>query len=105
MIFSRCWLALTLLALGLLPNCAIAQAQQNVKSVLDRTRVPAFDSASLDFFEAKIRPLLLARCQSCHGPEKQEAGLRLDSRASILKGGDSGPAIVPREPDRSLTGA
>ena len=57
---------------------------------------------SLEFFESKIRPLLVARCQRCHGPEKQEASLRLDSRASILKGGDSGPAIVPHEPDQSL---
>ncbi len=45
------------------------------------------------FFEEKIRPLLVARCLECHGSGKQEAGLRLDSRAALLKGGDSGPAL------------
>jgi hypothetical protein len=46
--------------------------------------------------------LLQARCVSCHGAEKQKGGLRLDSRASLLKGGDTGPAAVPGEPESSL---
>ncbi len=54
------------------------------------------------FFESSIRPLLIDRCQKCHGADKQKADLRLDSRASILKGGDNGPAAVPRDPDKSL---
>jgi len=45
-------------------------------------------------FEARIRPVLVARCISCHGPDKQKAGLRLDSLAAMLRGGESGPAIV-----------
>ena len=54
------------------------------------------------FFETQIRPILVARCSECHGILKQEAGLRLDSRASLLKGGDSGPAIHDGQWDDSL---
>ena len=55
------------------------------------------------FFEEKIRPVLATKCWECHGSKKQESGLRLDSRASILKGGDSGkPAALAGEVDKSL---
>ena len=50
-----------------------------------------------EFFEAKIRPLLVNRCYACH-TDKASAGLRVDSRAALLKGGKSGPAIVPGDP-------
>src|SRR4249919_89107 len=52
-------------------------------------------------FEAKVRPILAANCYDCHG-DQQYGGLRLDSRDAILKGGASGPAVVPGDPDRSL---
>ncbi len=55
-----------------------------------------------DFFENRIRPMLVERCVECHGPSKQESGLRLDSRDAMLKGGDSGPAIVVGKPEDSL---
>ncbi len=58
--------------------------------------------AAVDFFEKSVRPVLIASCQKCHGPQKQSSELRLDSRAAILKGGSSGPAIVPGKPDESL---
>ncbi len=45
------------------------------------------------FFESKVRPLLIEHCVRCHGEEKQEGGLRLDSQAAFAKGGESG-AIV-----------
>ncbi len=54
------------------------------------------------FFEKKIRPLLVERCHKCHGPEKQTSGLRLDTRAGVLGGGEHGPAVVPCKPDESL---
>ncbi len=60
------------------------------------------DPAALEFFEKEVRPLLANRCFSCHGAQKQKAGLRLDSRASVLKGGETGPAVVPRKPGESL---
>ena len=57
----------------------------------------------LDFFEKKVRPLLAARCFDCHSPEKKiKGGLRLDSREGWEKGGDTGPAIVPGDPEKSL---
>ncbi|HKB36331.1 MAG TPA: c-type cytochrome domain-containing protein, partial [Gemmataceae bacterium] len=59
-------------------------------------------SAAEDFFEKKVRPLLTENCLACHGPQKQRGGLRLDSRAGVMTGGDSGPAIVPGKPDESL---
>jgi hypothetical protein len=67
---------------------------------------PAFGEAPPNhadgLFEQKILPVLTGTCFPCHGGEKVKGGLRLDSRASILKGGDSGPAIVPGDPDSSL---
>ena len=46
-------------------------------------------------FNKQIRPLFKERCYECHGPDKQESGLRLDKRQEALAGGDSGAAIVP----------
>jgi len=56
--------------------------------------VPALMARGGDF-EAAIRPLLLARCGDCHGPDTQEANLRLDVRHRAVKGGDFGPVILP----------
>ena len=56
----------------------------------------------LAFFETSVRPVLVEHCGKCHGATKQWASLRLDSREAFLKGGDSGPAIVPGKPDESL---
>lgn len=46
------------------------------------------------FFESRVRPLLVAKCQGCHGGKLSEAGLRLDSRPAILAGGRSGPVAI-----------
>ncbi|MDB5388640.1 MAG: Planctomycete cytochrome [Planctomycetaceae bacterium] len=54
------------------------------------------------FFEEQVRPILVERCQKCHGPVKQEGGLRLDSRDALLKGGENGPAITPGTVNQSL---
>src|SRR5436190_23084338 len=53
------------------------------------------------FFESAVRPVFAEHCHKCHGPAKQRNGLRLDSREALLRGGDSGPAIVPGQPDES----
>jgi cytochrome c553 len=58
--------------------------------------------AGIAFFEAKIRPVLIEQCYQCHGADKQRGGLRLDSRDAVLKGGDTGPALVPGKPNESL---
>ncbi len=59
------------------------------------------DPAAVEFFEAKVRPVLATHCLGCHGPEKSKAGLRLDARDSMIKGGESGPVVVPGKPDES----
>ena len=59
-------------------------------------------SEGLELFEKKIRPLLAEQCFECHGEKKTKGGLRLDSREGWTKGGESGPAIVPGEPAKSL---
>ncbi len=60
-------------------------------------------AADLQFFETKVRPILATQCYSCHSAKAKTpfGGLRADSRADLLKGGDSGPAIVPGQPGDS----
>src|SRR5689334_3300937 len=64
----------------------------------------AADEAGVNFFERKVRPVLVEHCYPCHSQTamKQRGGLLLDSRDGLRTGGDSGPAIVPGHPDRSL---
>ncbi|HMJ83143.1 MAG TPA: PSD1 and planctomycete cytochrome C domain-containing protein, partial [Vicinamibacterales bacterium] len=54
-----------------------------------------------DFFETKVRPVLANNCLDCH-TDMRSGGLRLDSREAMLKGGKSGPALVPGDPEKSL---
>lgn len=64
----------------------------------------AISSDQTEFFEARIRPVLVKHCYECHSTEsgKSKGGLRLDSKQAMLSGGDSGPAIVPGKPEESL---
>jgi hypothetical protein len=57
-----------------------------------------------EFFERKIRPVLVERCQACHsaGSKKEKGGLSLDTPEGLKKGGDSGPAVVPGDVEKSL---
>ncbi len=70
--------------------------------------LPAFadepTKEQLDFFEGKIRPILSEKCYKCHSLEsgKSKGGMTLDLAASTLKGGDTGPGIVPGDPAKSL---
>src|SRR5690242_9412106 len=61
-------------------------------------------AGGIEFFEKKIRPVLVDNCYKCHsaGAEKVKGGLLLDTRDGVLKGGDTGPAIVPGDADKSL---
>jgi len=72
---------------GLLATTSVFQAAQS--------------SSSVDFFETRIRPLLAERCFACH-TQSRLGGLQIDSRETLLKGGSSGPAIVPGSPEQSL---
>ena len=62
-----------------------------------------FSQEQLAFFETKIRPVLVEHCLACHSnDDKQKGGLALTNRAGLLRGGESGPAIVPGKSDASL---
>jgi mono/diheme cytochrome c family protein len=81
-----------LLLLGLVPGAAPLAAAD-----------PAFTADQVAFYEKEVRPLLTQHCVRCHGkdPEKLRGGLALTSRAALLKGGDTGPAVAGK-PDESL---
>jgi hypothetical protein len=53
------------------------------------------------FYAIHVAPLLQRSCVSCHKPEKHKAGLRMDSYAQLMRGGDDGPAVVPGNPKKS----
>ena len=82
------WLVLAALPLALQ---IAGEAQQAAPSI----------AQSADYFEAKVRPVLAANCYDCHA-DQQMGGLRVDSRDGLLKGGKSGPAIAPGDPDKSV---
>src|SRR4029077_12335370 len=56
----------------------------------------------IEFFESRVRAVIVNRCFKCHGEKKQSNGLRLDSRGTALKGGATGPALVAGKPNESL---
>ncbi|MEO2023988.1 MAG: DUF1553 domain-containing protein [Pirellulaceae bacterium] len=62
------------------------------------------DAAGERFFESRIRPVLIQHCYACHSARAKslEAGLRLDHRQGIRQGGESGPAVVPGDAEKSL---
>ncbi len=63
-----------------------------------------FTAEQLEFFESKVRPVLVAHCYNCHSTDAREvkAGLYVDRREGLIQGGESGPAIVVGQPDESL---
>src|SRR5437868_2654229 len=63
---------------------------------------PAAGEEAVRFFSTQVRPVLEGKCLTCHSGEKPQAGLRLTSRAAILKGGSSGPAVSLAKPAESL---
>ena len=64
----------------------------------------AVDAVGVEFFEKNIRPVLASKCYECHSVEskKQKGGLLLDTREATLAGGETGHAVVPRNPKESL---
>ena len=67
-----------------------------------RSRSQSAESTAEPVTEDDVLPIVLLRCAPCHGPRRQEGGLDLHTRAAMLKGGKSGPAIVPGQPGESL---
>ena len=76
-------------------------APLGVQLVIAAQQPSAGAAQTAEFFETKVRPVLAANCYDCH-TDQRNGGLRLDSREAMLKGGRTGPAIVPGEPDKSL---
>lgn len=70
--------------------------------LLVATAARGADPVALEFFEKSVRPVLVEKCVSCHGSDKQKGGLRLDTRDAVLKGGERGTAIVAGKPKESL---
>jgi len=85
---KRVWM-ICVLALAVLPQGARA--------------AEALAAGDVEFFEKKVRPLLVERCYKCHSPEGKVKGqLRLDTREGWMKGGETGPALVPGDPEQSI---
>src|SRR4051812_18842562 len=78
----------------------LAWASRHAHSGTEAKKAPA--PASVPSFSRAIRPLLHAKCTRCHGEKVRRAGLDLRTLASALAGGESGPAIVAGQPDKSL---
>jgi mono/diheme cytochrome c family protein len=81
------------------------QAVASIRSWIESLASPAASAAAAPtepVTEHDIIPVLYLRCTVCHGLRRQEGGLDLRTRASILKGGKSGPAMVPGHPEQSL---
>ena len=72
---------------------------QQKKDVLPKP--PLATAQDTEFFETKVRPLLFEKCFGCHGKTAQQGGLRLDSLVAVLRGGGSGPAVIPGDPEKS----
>jgi cytochrome c553 len=72
--------------------------------VIPVTQAASLTPAQVQFFENRVRPVLVENCYKCHSrqAEKVKGGLLLDTRDGVLKGGESGAAIVPGDPDKSL---
>ncbi|MBX3421433.1 MAG: PSD1 domain-containing protein [Pirellulaceae bacterium] len=88
------WISLPLATAVQPPASSIELSQLNAES----------QTAAIEFFESKIRPYLVEHCYTCHAADSKiiRGGLLLDSRAGLLRGGDSGPAVVPGNPEESL---
>ena len=89
------------LAIALCVHGQLAIADEP-KSAIEATEIEAAVDDQAAVFSKQVLPLLRTRCITCHGPEKQEGGLRLDSLDAAIKGGDQGSAIVPGDAENSL---
>ena len=85
--------ALGLLA-GMLAGCS--------PSAVSRPRVTQNDPANPEFYTQAVLPVFQSDCYRCHGWMNHRGGLNLETRDAMLKGGKSGPALVPGDPEKSL---
>ncbi|MEE3373068.1 MAG: PSD1 and planctomycete cytochrome C domain-containing protein [Planctomycetota bacterium] len=111
MVLMNTWLARS--AFGNVPDCHLAvcgalRLAMRIAGTLLLTTCAGLPARSADssdrftHFEKQIRPLLSQYCWKCHGAKQQKGGLRLDSRAAVLAGGERGPAVDVGKPTASL---
>ena len=88
----------------LLTALTLTTATSGAKQPVQTTPTPSPSREQVEFFEKKVRPILADNCHKCHSESagKNKGGLTLDSAAGLLKGGNSGPAVVPGKPEASL---
>src|SRR4051812_31916678 len=89
------------------PTMILLSAFAVLGSIASSIAAPPVAQPSADqsqYFESKVRPILVNNCYKCHSSqaEKLKGGLSLEFKESVLKGGENGPAIVPGDPERSL---
>jgi hypothetical protein len=70
----------------------------------ERSQAEVGERDGIEFYEKRVRPVLIEHCYECHSAEakKLKGGLRLDHREELLRGGESGAAVVAGKPDESL---
>jgi len=95
---------ITPLIAGLALGAGAAMSTLVAASAMGAPEPPAAkpEPKAIEFFENRIRPLLVQQCFACHTDKNVKGGLRMDSLAALSKGGDSGPAVVPGRPEKSL---
>ena len=96
------WIAAAAVPLAL--QLAVIAPTAAARAAATGEQTTSANASSPEFFEAKVRPVLAANCYDCHSVDldKPYGDLRLDSREALLKGGKSGAAIVPGDPEKSL---
>ncbi len=97
-VFTGSRVALSTIAFGVL---LLAASGETARAAPPITKPSA---AGIEHFEKKVRPVLVKHCYKCHSAEskKLKGQLRLDTRDGVLRGGATGPAVVPGDPARSL---
>src|SRR5262249_17345495 len=85
---------------GCLGLLAVGALRAEEKARPDLSKLPPAAARTIDF-PRDIQPILARSCLTCHGPEKQKGGLRLDDADAALKGGNSGPVIKPGDAAQS----
>ena len=93
----RAWAVAARCMWAIVAAMAVGEARGN-----DGPAADGPDAVAVRHFETHVRPVLVERCGRCHGDREQKGGLRVDGLVALLRGGDSGPAIVPGDPAASL---
>lgn len=91
------YLTLPPVLLGAVMACATGVCDEPVD-----VAIAEVDAQGIEFFEKHVRPVLVEHCYECHAAAEVNGGLRVDSRAGLAAGGDTGAAIVSGKPDQSL---